>query len=109
MEIPNYFMAITVGIVTGIAAGWIIPITKWFSAGLGDRGWLAALVPALMAGGAVLTWLDPGALPVGVTAPIEMMVGAGLLLGFVARIDVGHATLLGWRLNRPRRREFGHQ
>jgi hypothetical protein len=89
MDIQHYFMAIAGGMLAGLAAERMIPIASWLQAGLGGIGWQAALVPVLMAGGAVLTWLDPGALPAGVTAPIEMTVGAGLLAGFVVRIGAG--------------------
>ena len=51
-----------------------------------DAAWQAIFLLGLVAGGAVLSWLDPAGLPIGTVVPTELMVGAGLLVGFAARI-----------------------
>lgn len=120
MEIQHYLTAILGGLMVGSAAGWVllangrvVGVSGMVSSSLrprsADAAWQAIFLLGLVAGGAALTWLDPAGLPIGTVAPIELMVGAGLLVGFGARFDEGRETLLGWRLIRPRRSEFGHE
>ena len=62
-----------------------------------DAGWQALFLVGLVAGGMGLAWLDPAALPVGESAPLQLMIGAGLLLAFGARMagacNSGHARV----------------
>lgn len=104
MEFQHYMMAILGGLMVGSAAGWVL-LANGRVAGIGgmisstlhprsaDASWQAIFLLGLVAGGAVLTWLDPVGLPMGSVAPIELMVGAGLLVGFGARVDGARETL----------------
>jgi hypothetical protein len=98
MEFQHYFMAIAGGLMAGSAAGWVLQCrnraSRMTENGSGlprprpvDAAWQAIFLLGLVAGGAFLTWLDPAGLPIGTIAPIELMVGAGLLVGFAARHD----------------------
>jgi hypothetical protein len=104
MEFQHYFMAILGGLMVGSAAGWVLVangrlagISGMVSSSLhtrsADAAWQAIFLLGLVAGGAVLSWLDPAGLPMGTVAPIELMVGAGLLVGFGARFK--HARFFG--------------
>lgn len=88
MDIQHYFLAIAGGMLAGIAAARMIPIASWLQAGLGGNGRQSALIAGLMAGGAILTWLDPAALPMMQAAPIEFMAAAGVLAGVGAQMKV---------------------
>ncbi|MFB3923801.1 MAG: YeeE/YedE family protein [Terriglobia bacterium] len=54
-----------------------------------DSSWQITFLLGLVAGGGLLAWIYPAALPVDVVAPIQRMVGAGLLVGFGARLSGG--------------------
>ena len=97
MDFQHYLMAIVGGLLVGSAAGWVLlangrvaGVSGMVSSSLrprsADAAWQAICLLGLVAGGAFLTWLDPAGLPIGAVAPIELMVGAGLLVGFVVRI-----------------------
>jgi hypothetical protein len=120
MEWHQHYATLLGGLLVGIAAGMVL-LAKGRVAGVSgmvssvvrprsaDAAWQAIFLLGLVAGGAVLTWLDPAGLPIGTVAPIELMVGAGLLVGFAAGFDEGRETLHVWRLIRPRRSEFGRE
>jgi hypothetical protein len=104
MEFQHYLMAILGGLMVGSAAGWVFQangrvagISGMASSALhprsADSSWQAIFLLGLVAGGAVLSWLDPAGLPMGSVAPIELMVGAGLLVGFGARVGEARETL----------------
>lgn len=97
MDVHHYFMAMVGGLMVGSAAGWVLlanarvaGVSGMVSSTLrprsADAAWQEIFLLGLVAGGAVLSWLDPAGLPIGAVAPIELMVGAGLLVGFVVRI-----------------------
>ena len=117
MQPHHYLFAVLGGLLVGSAAGWVLRVNGRVAGVSGtvssslrpDAAWQAIFLLGLVAGGAVLTWLDPAGLPIATVAPIELLVGAGLLVGFAARFDEGRETLPGWRLIRPRRSEFGHE
>jgi uncharacterized protein len=72
--------------VSGIAAG-LLP----FGAVPGrpdDRGWRAAFIAGLVAGGLLLRWWMPASLGVAVLSPGGMAL-AGLLVGFGTRVGGG--------------------
>ena len=100
MEFQHYLMAMVGGLMVGSAAGWVLlangrlaGVSGMVSSSLhppsADAAWQAIFLLGLVAGGALLSWLDPAGLPIGTVAPIELMVGAGLLIGFAARLAVG--------------------
>lgn len=120
MEFQHYLMAMVGGLMVGSAAGWVLlangrvaEVSGMVSSSLrprsADAAWQAIFLLGLVAGGAVLTWLDPAGLPLATVAPIELMVGAGLLVGFAARFGEGREILRVWQLIRPRSSEFGHE
>jgi len=98
MEFQHYLMAMVGGLMVGSAAGWV-HLANGRVAGVrgmisssphprsADAVWQAIFLLGLVAGGAVLSWIDPAGLPIGTVAPIELMFGAGLLVGFGARHD----------------------
>jgi len=98
MEFQHYLMAIASGLLVGSAAGSVLlangrvaGVSGMVSSSLrprsADAAWQAIVLLGLVAGGAALSWLDPAGLPMATVAPIELMVGAGLLVGFVVRIE----------------------
>jgi uncharacterized protein len=68
--------------VSGIVGGLVHP------AGAG-RGWRAAFVAGLLAGGALLLALYPEAYPTGPSRSLGALAVAGLLVGFGARLGGG--------------------
>ena len=120
MEFQHHLMAMVGGLVAGSAAGWVLLATGRVAGVSGivssslrprsaDAAWQAIFLLGLVAGGVALTWLDPAGLPIATAAPIELMVGAGLLVGFAVRFYEGRETHQVWRLIRPRGSEFGHE
>jgi uncharacterized protein len=100
MEIQHHLMAMAGCLMVGSAAGWVLlanggvaGVSGMVSSSLRprsvDAAWRAIFLLGLVAGGAVLSWLDPAGLPIGTVAPIELMFGAGLLVGFGARLVAG--------------------
>ncbi len=96
MEFQHYLMAILGGLLVGSAVGMVLlansrvaGVSGTVSSSLhprpADAAWQAIFLLGLVAGGVALTWLDPAGLPMVTAAPIELMVGAGLLVGFGAR------------------------
>lgn len=88
------------GVLVGCAAGIVLlangrvaGISGMVSCVLRPRGtdssWQIVYLLGLIAGGAVLAFLDPAALPAGKVAPLGLMIGAGLLVGFGARLSGG--------------------
>ncbi len=97
---PQIYMSILGGLLLGLAAGVVLVangrvagvssmVSSSFRPRAVDSSWQIVFLLGLIAGGALLSWLDPAALPVGQVAPIELMVGAGLLVGFGARLSGG--------------------
>jgi ABC-type spermidine/putrescine transport system permease subunit II len=80
MEIQHYFLALLAGLLAGLAARRIL------LPGSGADGalWQTVVLPGVVAGGAMLTWLAPVGLPVSQAAPVEFTAAAGLLIGFVS-------------------------
>lgn len=88
------------GVLLGVAAG-IVLVANGRVAGVSgmvsctlrpravDSSWQLTFLLGLMAGGALLHWIYPAALPVGKVAPFYAMAGAGLLVGFGARFSGG--------------------
>ncbi|MFB3923805.1 MAG: hypothetical protein ACE145_18940 [Terriglobia bacterium] len=97
MEFQYYLMAIIGGLVGGSAAGWVL-LADGRAEGVhslssssprprsADAAWQGIFLLGLVAGGAFLTWLDPAGLPAVTAAPIELVVGAGMLVGFGLRL-----------------------
>lgn len=55
-----------------------------------ERGWMATFLGGLVAGGALLAWLDPAVIPQGsVTSSLPLFLAAGFLVGFGARLGGG--------------------
>ena len=93
MEPHHYYGVMFGGLLVGIAAGMVL-LANGLLAGVSgmvsstlrprsaDAVWQALFLVGLVAGGTVLSWLDPAALPLGQVAPIQLIVGAGLLVGF---------------------------
>ena len=98
---PQYYSAVLVeGLLVGFAAGMVLLADGRIAGVSGlvssvvrpqsaDALWQGLFLVGLVAGGTLLTWLDPGALPVGESAPLQLMIIAGLLLGFGARMAGG--------------------
>lgn len=96
METQGMTSMVLGGLMVGIAAGLVL-IANGRIAGVSgmiasavrpktaDAAWQVLFLVGLVAGGALLYWLDPAALPAGEAAPVQLMVGAGLLLGFGLR------------------------
>jgi uncharacterized membrane protein YedE/YeeE len=100
MDLHHYFLAIVGGLLVGSAAGSVLlangreaRVSGMVSSSLrprsADAAWQVLFLLGLVAGGAFLTWIDPAALPMGTVAPIQLMVGTGLLVGFGARLAGG--------------------
>lgn len=68
--------------ISGIVAGLLKPVS-------GEVAWRAAFVGGLLAGGAALLAVDPGALDVRAPASLGVTVLAGLLVGYGARLGSG--------------------
>jgi hypothetical protein len=89
MGTQHYLAAIVGGMIAGFMVGKMLfpklgPGSQ--DGHSGDAAWGVAVLPALLGGGAALTWLDPAALPMTQTAPIEFMAAAGLLVGVGAQM-----------------------
>ena len=94
------YMSLLGGVLLGCAAG-IVLLANGRVAGVSgmvsctlrpravDSSWQLTFLLGLVAGGVLLHWIDPGALPVGKLAPYHLMIGAGLLVGFGARLSGG--------------------
>lgn len=115
MLFHQHFYTLLGGLLVGFTAGMIL-LANGRVAGVSgmvssvvrprsaDAGWQALFLVGLVAGGMFLTWLDPAALPVGDVAPLQLTLGAGLLVGFGARLaggcTSGHALCAVGRLSR---------
>ena len=100
MEFQHYLMAMAGGLMAGSAAGWVL-LANGRVAGVSgmvssvvrprsaDAAWQALFLVGLVAGGMLLAWLDPAALPTGQIAPLQLTLGAGLLVGLGARLGGG--------------------
>jgi uncharacterized membrane protein YedE/YeeE len=96
----GYFVVLLGGLLVGSAAGMVL-LANGRVAGVrgmvssvvrpqsADASWQALFLVGLVAGGLLLGWLDPGALTAGQIAPLELMLAAGLLVGFGARLGGG--------------------
>jgi uncharacterized membrane protein YedE/YeeE len=94
------YMSLVGGVLLGGAAG-IVLVANGRVAGVSgmvsstlrpraaDSTWQMTFLLGLVAGGALLAWIDPAALPVGKVGPFYLMGGAGLLVGFGARLSGG--------------------
>ena len=120
MEIQHYLMAILGGLMVGSVAGWVLMangrvagVSGMTSSSLrprsADAAWQVIFLLGLVAGGMLLTWLDPAGLPIATVVPVELMVGAGLLVGFAVRFDEGREILRVGRVIRSRSSQFGHE
>jgi len=98
--LQHIYWSLLGGVLVGCAAGIVLlangrvaGISGMVSCVLRPRGtdssWQIVYLLGLIAGGAVLAFLDRTALPVGKVAPMGVMIGAGLLVGFGARISGG--------------------
>ncbi len=96
----HVYLSLSGGVLVGCAAGIILlangrvaGISGMVSCVLHPRGtdssWQIVYRLGLIAGGAGLALFDPAALPVGKVAPMPLMIGAGLLVGFGARLSGG--------------------
>jgi hypothetical protein len=114
MGFQHYLMAMLGGLMVGSAAGRVLSangrvvgVSGMVSSTLrprsADAAWQAIFLLGLVAGGAVLTWLDPAGLPISTVAPIELMLGAGLLVGFGARLVAGVGGPANWHKSQNRR------
>ena len=103
MELHQQYATLLGGLLIGVAAGMVLlangrvaGVSGMVSSSLrprsADAAWQAIFLLGLAAGGALLTWLDPAALPIGAVVPTELMVGAGLLVGFGARLAGGSTS-----------------
>jgi uncharacterized membrane protein YedE/YeeE len=118
MAHQQYYAVLLGGLLVGVAAGMVL-LANGRVAGVSamvssvvrprsaDVAWQALFLVGLVAGGMGLAWLDPAALPVGESAPLQLMIGAGLLVGFGARLgggcSSGHALC---SVGRPSRRSM---
>ncbi len=106
MEFQHYTMAVIGGLIVGLAAGRVFrtngrPVgVRSLHPRSADAAWQVVLLLGLVAGGEALSWLDPAAMPVALAAPIQLMIGAGLLAGFAIR----RATEIDERAQSLRRR-----
>jgi uncharacterized membrane protein YedE/YeeE len=115
MAHQQYFGVLLGGLLVGVAAGMallangrVAGVSGMISNAVGPRSadavWQALFLVGLVAGGMGLAWLDPAALPVGESAPLQLMIGAGLLVGFGARMvdcrTSGHALCGVGRISR---------
>jgi hypothetical protein len=106
MSHQHYLAVLLGGLLVGFAAGMVLLANGRASGVSGmvasvarprsaDAAWQALFLAGLVAGGTLLAWLDPAALPAGESAPLQLMIGAGLLVGFGARLagnfTSGHA------------------
>ncbi len=115
MAQQGYFVVVLGGLLVGFAAGMVL-LANGRVAGVSgmvssvvrpqsaDASWQALFLVGLAAGGMLLAWLDPGALPAGPIAPLQLTLAAGLLVGFGARLGggctSGHALCGIGRLSR---------
>ena len=103
MELHQQFTTLLGGLLIGVAAGMVL-LANGRVAGVSgmvssvvrlrsaDAAWQALFLVGLVAGGMGLAWLDPTALPAGESAPLQLMIGAGLLVGFGARLAGGRTS-----------------
>jgi len=68
--------------VSGIAAGVLAPNSP-------DRGLRALFLAGMLAGGLLIGWAMPTALPGALTTNLPWLIGAGLLVGFGTRLGAG--------------------
>ncbi len=68
--------------ITGITGGLVRPAA-------GDLSWRLMFIAGLVAGGAVLLLVSPGAFHVGIHRSFAALAVAGLLVGFGARLGSG--------------------
>ena len=94
------YMSVLGGLLVGLAAGVVLVangrvagvsgmVSSSFRPRTGDNSWQVVFLLGLIAGGALLTWIDPAALPVGKVGPAYLMILAGLFVGFGARLSGG--------------------
>ena len=111
----QYFGVLLGGLLVGVAAGKVLlangrvagiigPVSSVVRPHSANAGWQALFLVGLVVGGIGLAWLDPAALPVGESAPLQLTIGAGLLIGFGARMGSartsGHAPSGVGRISR---------
>lgn len=94
------YVSLLGGVLLGAAAGIVLVangrvagVSGMVSCTLRPRAagssWQLTFLLGLIAGGALLAWIDPAALPVGNVGSFYLMGGAGLLVGFGARLSGG--------------------
>ena len=100
MTTEDIVRAVTGGLLAGSAAGALL-LLEGRIAGVsgilggvirprrGDVGWRVLFLLGLAAGGLALARFDREALPHGTVAPLATLLGAGLLVGFGARLGGG--------------------
>ena len=97
---PQVYMSLLGGVLLGAAAGIVLMangrvagvsgmVSSTLRPRAADSPWQITFLLGLVAGGVLLSWIDPAALPVGKVGPVYMMAGAGLLVGFGARLSGG--------------------
>lgn len=95
----QYSSAILGGALIGLAAGLILllhgrvagvsgMIGSLFEKRTDESAWRATFLVGLILGGLILSRFDPGSVP-SVTLPLWMMVAAGFVVGFSARLGGG--------------------
>ena len=96
----NVWSAVAGGAIAGAAAGIVLlangriaGVTGMLSEALRPRGkdasWQLVYLLGLISGGALLAQFLPSAMPMGAVGPEGLLIGAGLLVGFGARLSGG--------------------
>jgi hypothetical protein len=116
METQGITSVVLGGLMVGIAAGLVLVANGRIAGVSGmvasavrpktaDAAWQALFLAGLVAGGALLYWLDPAALPADEAAPVQIIAGAGLLVGFgVRKAGASASRLIRLRVGRLSRR-----
>ena len=115
MELHQHYLTLLGGLLVGFAAGMVL-LANGRVAGVSgmaasvvrprsvDAAWQALFLVGLVAGGMLMAWLDPAALPTGQVAPLQLVIGAGMLVGFGIRLEggctSGHARFGAIRFSR---------
>ncbi len=95
----QYSTAVIGGALIGLAAGLVLllhgrvagvsgMVGSLFEKRTDDSAWRATFLLGLILGGFILSRFDPGSVP-SVTLPLWMMVAAGFVVGFSARLGGG--------------------